>query len=217
MTFNRVANSYQWMEKIVFRNDLEKARNFHVSLVRDAESILLLGDGDGKFLEKIFEIGTDAQILSVDSSSEMIRLSQSKIHKTGLDVRYVCQDLKYFEFTENFKPDLIFAHFFLDCFTENEVILIVNRLSKWCPKSTKLVISDFFLPRKGSFSGIYRNILTYIMIRFFRLFCRISAKKLPNIPKIMRSTGWTCTAHKSLKDGFINSWVWEVEGYSKRP
>ena len=47
MTFNRVANSYQWMEKIVFRNDLEKARNFHVSLVRDAESILLLGDGDG--------------------------------------------------------------------------------------------------------------------------------------------------------------------------
>ena len=88
MTFNRVANSYQWMEKIVFRNDLEKARNFHVSLVRDAESILLLGDGDGRFLEKISEIGTDAQILSVDSSSEMIRLSQSKIHNTGLDVRY---------------------------------------------------------------------------------------------------------------------------------
>ena len=217
MTFNRVANSYQWMEKIVFLNDLEKVRNFHVSLVRDAESILLLGDGDGRFLEKISEIGTDAQILSVDSSSEMIRLSQSKIHNTRLDVRHVCQDLQDFEFTKNFKPDLIFAHFFLDCFTENEVFLIVNRLSKSCPKSTKLVISDFFLPGKGSVSGIYRSILTYIMIRFFRLFCRISAKKLPNIPKIMRSTGWTCTSHKSLKDGFINSWVWEIEGCSKRP
>ena len=217
MTFNRVANFYQWMEKIVFRNDLEKARNFHLSVVRDAESILLLGDGDGRFLEKISEIGTDAQILSVDSSSEMIRLSQSKIHNTRLDVRHVCQDLQDFEFTKNFKPDLIFAHFFLDCFTENEVFLIVNRLSKSCPKSMKLVISDFFLPGKGSFSGIYRNILIYVMIRFFRLFCRIPAKKLPDIPKIMRSTGWTCTSHKSLKDGFINSWVWEIEGCSKRP
>ena len=217
MSFDRVANYYQWMEKIVFRTDLEKVRNFHLSLVRDAESILILGDGDGRFLKNISEIGTDAQIVSVDSSSEMIRLSQSRIHSTELDVRHVCQDLWDFEFTENFSPDLIFAHFFLDCFSENEVILIVNRLSKLSLKSTKLVISDFFLPEKRSVSGIYRSILTYVMIRFFRLFCRISAKKLPNIPKIMRSTGWTCKAHKSLRDGFINSWVWELKGYSKRP
>ena len=217
MSFDRVANCYQWMEKIVFRTDLEKVRNFHLRLVRDAESILILGDGDGRFLKNISEIGTDAQIVSVDSSSEMIRLSQSRTHNTELDVRHVCQNFQDFEFSENFRPDLIFAHFFLDCFTEDEVILIVNRLSKSSLKSTKLVISDFFLPEKGSVSGIYRRILTYVMIRFFRLFCRISAKKLPNIPKIMRSTGWTCIAHKSLRDEFINSWVWELEGYSKRP
>ena len=42
MSFDRVANCYQWMEKIVFRTDLEKVRNFHLRLVRDAESILIL-------------------------------------------------------------------------------------------------------------------------------------------------------------------------------
>ena len=216
MSFDRVANYYQWMEKIVFRTDLEKVRNFHLSLVRDAESILILGDGDGRFLKNISEIGTDAQIVSVDSSSEMIRLSQSRIHSTELDVRHVCQDLQDFEFTENFRPDLIFAHFFLDCFSENEVILIVNRLSKLSLKSTKLVISDFFTRKKVCFRNLSKH--TYICNdSFFRLFCRISAKKLPNIPKIMRSTGWTCIAHKNLRDGFINSWVWELEGYSKRP
>ena len=153
-----------------------KSRNFHLSLVRDAESILILGDGDGRFLKNISEIGTDAQIVSVDSSSEMIRLSQSRIHSTELDVRHVCQDLRDFEFTENFRPDLIFAHFFLDCFSENEVILIVNRLSKLSLKSTKLVISDFFLPEKRSVSGIYRSILTYVMIRFLGFFAEFLQK-----------------------------------------
>ena len=35
-----------------------------------------------------------------------------------------------------FKPDLIFAPFFLDCFTEDEVILIIDLISQWSTKTT---------------------------------------------------------------------------------
>ena len=40
------------------------------------------------------------------------------------------------------------------------------------------------------------------MIRFLG-FLQNFGKKLPNIPKIMRSTGWTCTAHRASKMGIL--------------
>ena len=217
MSFDRVANYYAWMEKIVFGNDLEKIRNVHLKLIDDAESILLLGDGDGRFLKKISETGADGLIVSLDSSSKMIELSRKRLQNTDLEVQYFCQNIKNFEKSESFKPDLIFAHFFLDCFTEDEVILIIDLLSQWSTKTTKIVVSDFFITKTNSISGTYQKLLTQTMISFFRVFCGISANKLPNIPKIMNSKGWNCISHKSLRNGFINSWVWQIKGYGKRP
>ena len=217
MSFDRVANYYAWMEKIVFGNDLEKIQNVHLKLIDDEESILLLGDGDGRFLKKISETGADGLIVSLDSSSKMIELSRKRLQNTDLEVQYFCQNIKNFEKSESFKPDLIFAHFFLDCFTEDEVILIIDLLSQWSTKTTKIVVSDFFITKTNSISRTYQKLLTQTMISFFRVFCGISAKKLPNIPKIMNSKGWNCISHKSLRNGFINSWVWQIKGYGKRP
>ena len=217
MSFDRVANYYAWMEKIIFGNDLEKIRNVHLKLIDDEESILLLGDGDGRFLKKISETGADGLIVSLDSSSKMIELSRKRLQNTDLEVQYFCQKIKNFEKFESFKPDLIFAHFFLDCFTEDEVILIIDLLSQWSTKTTKIVVSDFFITKTNSISGTYQKLLTQTMISFFRVFCGISAKKLPNIPKIMNSKGWNCISHKSLRNSFINSWVWQIKGYGKRP
>ena len=217
MSFDRVANYYAWMEKIIFGYDLEKIRNVHLKLIDDEESILLLGDGDGRFLKKISETGADGLIVSLDSSSKMIELSRKRLQNTDLEVQYFCQKIKNFEKLESFKPDLIFAHFFLDCFTEDEVILIIDLLSQWSTKTTKIVVSDFFITKTNSISGTYQKLLTQTMISFFRVFCGISAKKLPNIPKIMNSKGWNCISHKSLRNGFINSWVWQIKGYGKRP
>ena len=217
MNFDLIAKHYNWMEKIIFRSDLEKVRRMNLALVKNAKSILLLGDGDGRFLEQVSLMGTDAFIVSVDSSAKMIDLSKRKLEKSALNVEFNCTKIEDFQPIESFKPDLIIAHFFLDCFTHDEVKLIIDRVSEWAAVNAKFVISDFSITKKTSFNRIYQKMLTSIMISFFRLFCGISTRFLPNIPKIMTSQGWNCLSQESLKSEFINSWVWQIEGYAKRP
>jgi len=217
MNFDLIAKHYNWIEKIIFRSDLEKVRRMNLALVKNAKSILLLGDGDGRFLEQVSLMGTDAFIVSVDSSAKMIDLSKRKLEKSALNVEFNCTKIEDFQPIESFKPDLIIAHFFLDCFTHDEVKLIIDRVSEWAAVNAKFVISDFLITKKTSFNKIYQKMLTKIMIRFFRLFCGISARLLPNIPKIMTSRGWNCLSQEGLKGEFINSWVWQIEGYAKRP
>ena len=217
MNFDLIAKHYNWMEKIIFRSDLEKVRSMNLALIKNAKAILLLGDGDGRFLEQVSLMGTDAFIVSVDSSAKMIDLSKRKLEKSALNVEFNCTKIEDFQPIESFKPDLIIAHFFLDCFTHDEVKLIIDRVSEWAAVNAKFVISDFLLTKNASFNRIYQKMLTKIMIRFFRLFCGISTRFLPNIPKIMTSQGWNCLSQESLKSEFINSWVWQIEGYAKRP
>ena len=217
MNFDLIAKHYNWIEKIIFRSDLEKVRRMNLALVKNAKSILLLGDGDGRFLEQVSLMGTDAFIVSVDSSAKMIDLAKRKLKKSSLNVEFNCTKIEDFQPIDNFKPDLIIAHFFLDCFTHDEVKLIIDRVSGWAAANAKFVISDFLLTKNASFNRIYQKMLTKIMIRFFRLFCGISTRFLPNIPKIMTAQGWNCLSQESLKSEFINSWVWQIEGYAKRP
>ena len=217
MNFDLIAKHYNWMEKIIFRSDLEKVRSMNLALIKNAKAILLLGDGDGRFLEQVSLMGTDAFIVSVDSSAKMIDLSKRKLEKSALNVEFNCTKIEDFQPIESFKPDLIIAHFFLDCFTHDEVKLIIDRVSEWAAVNAKFVISDFSLTKKTSFNRIYQKMLTSIMISFFRLFCGISTRFLPDIPKIMTSQGWNCLSQESLKSEFINSWVWQIEGYAKRP
>lgn len=217
MNFDFIARHYNWIEKIIFRSDLEKFRCMNIELIKDAKSILLLGDGDGRFLEQVSKIGTEAKIVSVDSSAKMINLSQIKVKPSHLNVEFYCSKIENFKPSKSFNPDLIIAHFFLDCFTHDEALLILDRISQWASVDAKFIISDFSITKNMSFHRVYQKTLTSIMISFFCLFCGISARILPNIPKIMTSSGWNCLSQKRSKHGFINSWIWIIEGYAKRP
>ena len=217
MNFDFIARHYNWIEKIIFRSDLEKFRSMNIELIKDAKSILLLGDGDGRFLEQVSKMGTEAQIVSVDSSAKMINLSKIRVKTSHLNVEFNCSKIENFKPSESFNPDLIVAHFFLDCFTYDEALLILDRITRWAAVDAKFIITDFSITEKMSFHTVYQNILTNIMICFFSLFCGISARILPNIPKIMTSSGWNCLSRKRSRHGFINSWIWQIEGYAKRP
>ena len=217
MNFDFIARHYNWIEKIIFRSDLEKFRSMNIELIKDAKSILLLGDGDGRFLEQVSKMGTEAQIVSVDSSAKMINLSQIKVKTSHLNVEFNCSKIENFKPSESFNPDLIIAHFFLDCFTYDEALLILDRITRWAAADAKFIISDFSITKKVSSHRVYQKILTNIMISFFSLFCGISARILLNIPKLMTSSGWNCLSQKRSRHGFINSWIWQIEGYAKRP
>ena len=53
MGFNQLARPYRWLERAVFGGRLQRARCAHMQTFLAAESILLLGEGDGRFLEAL--------------------------------------------------------------------------------------------------------------------------------------------------------------------
>ena len=53
MRFDRIARYYGWIESIVFGEDLQRIRCSHMETFLEAESILLLGDGNGRFLKAL--------------------------------------------------------------------------------------------------------------------------------------------------------------------
>ena len=57
MSFDRIARHYERIESMVFGEDLQRIRCSHMKTFLDAESILLLGDGDGRFLKALLDSG----------------------------------------------------------------------------------------------------------------------------------------------------------------
>ena len=68
-----------------------------------------------------------------------------------------------------------------------------------------------------AFSEILAALISNIVILSINSPADISARILPNIPKLMTSSGWNCLSQKRSRHGFINSWIWQIEGYTKRP
>ena len=60
----------------MFGGALQKARTALMDRYLAADSILLLGDGDGRFLEALLEAGCGAEIVSLDASEKMIEVAQ---------------------------------------------------------------------------------------------------------------------------------------------
>ncbi|MEE2808817.1 MAG: class I SAM-dependent methyltransferase [Verrucomicrobiota bacterium] len=210
MSFDRIARHYERLESIVFGEDLQRIRCSHMETFLDAESILLLGDGDGRFLKALLDSGSSAKIICVDSSQKMLKLAESVTKDLGGNVCFVFSKIEDFNLPDSFIPDVIGAHFFLDCFREDEILVILSRISGWCKEHTKFVVSDFSIPEKRGLTRFINKLLTWKMIVFFRTFTGISAHELPKIGQLLSKMSYRCLKKETLRNGFISSWVWQL-------
>jgi ubiquinone/menaquinone biosynthesis C-methylase UbiE len=210
MSFDRIAHHYERTESIVFGKDLQRIRCSHMETFLDAESILLLGDGDGRFLKALLDSGCSAKIICVDSSQRMLKLAESLTKDSAYNVRFVFSKIEDYDLPDSFIPDVIGAHFFLDCFREDEILVILGRISGWSKEHTKLVISDFSIPEKRGFTRVIAKLLVWKMIVFFRTFTGISAYNLPKIEQLLSEMSYKCLKKETLRNGLICSWVWQL-------
>ena len=210
MSFDLIARHYERIESIVFGEGLQRIRCSHMETFLGAESILLLGDGDGRFLKALLDSGCSAKIICVDSSQRMLNLAKSLTKDSEQNVRFLFKNIHDYDLPDSFIPDVIGAHFFLDCFSEDEILVILGRISGWCKEHTKLVISDFSIPEKRRFTRVIAKLLAWKMIVFFRTFTGISAYKLPKIEQLLSEMRYKCLKKETLRNGFICSWVWEL-------
>ena len=181
----------------------------------EAEQILLLGEGDGRFLEALLAEGCRADIVCYDASTDMLDLARKRAGEKGNKVRFLAGDIRNLRLPNNFRPDVIGAHFFMDCFEGKELLDIAGIITREGISGGTVIVTDFKLPGGNWAWRLRGRLLIYLMLLFFRVFAGISARRLPDIYSLVTNYGWKFRKEALFDHGLVCSWILELPGHKR--
>jgi ubiquinone/menaquinone biosynthesis C-methylase UbiE len=204
VSFDFVASHYRWLEKIVFGPRLQAARMAFVRQLSPARRVLVVGEGDGRFLAEFVELHPGAEIDCVEASPRMLELARKRT--AGHPVRFLCATLEGTEFPEGYY-DLLVTHFFLDCFPKKTLPEIVARLGRAAGPHAQWLIAEFQEP-VGGWLRLPRRWLIRFMYFFFRLCAGIEARRLIDYRPLLRAIGFEISSSTGSPNDMIRSELW---------
>lgn len=193
MNCDRIARWYRWMEYAAFGGSLRERREAFLFELGNPKKVLVLGDGDGRFLQVFAALYPAAEIDAVDLSERMVQLARARAERVTFHVA----DAREFEFSEEY--DLAIAHFFFDCFEQDELQEMVARI-----RTKSWLISEF---RNTKWSGPVLGGLYF----FFRLTTGLRTKKLPDYWSVLNGLGFQVEKEQNALGGLLVSEMWVRE------
>lgn len=206
--FDRVAAIYRWAEYISLGPLLQRTRTHFLNQLGDPRHALVIGDGDGRFLEQLLHRYPHCHAIAVDISTAMLaKLSQrcgfastrlSTIRRSALEI--------------DTPPgtDLIVTHFLLDCFTQTDVDALTTRLAAALAPGGLWLISDFALPTHRIVRPFARLYIASLYAAF-RLLTGLRVRHLPDTQSALRRAGLHRIARKTLLFGLLYTELWQRE------
>lgn len=205
--FDRLAPHYWWVEAATFGGLLHWCRTALLSEVADARRVLILGEGDGRFLADFLKANAVATVDVVEAGAEMVRIAQQRIGATDR-VRFHVRDARTFESGEFY--DLVVTNFFLDCFPAAELDEMVDKLAARLRPRGRWLVGDFATPESGIIRLPARMVLA-VMYACFRLETRIPAGELIDPAPLLRRRGFELRCEKRRLGGFLSATLWQRE------
>jgi ubiquinone/menaquinone biosynthesis C-methylase UbiE len=213
MNCDPIARAYRWLEYAAFGTLLERVRFRWLPELSGAKRVLILGDGDGRFLARFAAHYPSVEIDYVDSSAVMLALARARISKARLS------NQPRLTFTEGdalntalprCDYDLVVTHFFLDCFNEKELSQLAAHLGPRLAPDVRWVVSDFREPRSGFLSLVFRFYLR-LMFLFFRFTSGLQTRRLADYSELFRQLGFVVSKRASYLSDFLFSEIWTRE------
>jgi len=205
MQIGRLARWYRWIEYMAFGRTLERRRCAFLPLLSDVRRVLILGEGDGRALQRLLEIAPLAEIDVIDSSLEMLALARRRTAGSNR-VQFLCQDATTAAWPAS-HYDAVISLFFLDCFTESDARPLIHRLAQALTPGGTWLISEFAIPARG-WPRWHARAVVALMYRFFRIATGLRAKALPPIEKLVQEAGMTRIDVERERAGLVVSEVW---------
>jgi ubiquinone/menaquinone biosynthesis C-methylase UbiE len=201
-TFDSIASFYPLLEQIVFGSTLSRARGVFMTRVRDGNHILLIGEGNGRFLSEALKQISAASFTVVDSSARMLAATARRIATVDGCPRV---ELIHADILEWRSParhyDRVVTHFFLDLFTPDHIRQIVEKISRLATEDALWINVDF----TSDSPHLRQKILMWTQYRFFRISARIESARLFDSRQWIRQSGWEILDTRSLDSGWISA------------
>jgi ubiquinone/menaquinone biosynthesis C-methylase UbiE len=202
--FDSLARPYRWMERLSFGGALARARVAHVDTLSSCRQVLLLGDGDGRFLARALAVAPSAEFHSIDASATMLALACARLSPADR-ARVTVEHADALEAPlAAARYDAVVTLFFLDCFTPAETTRLVERVARAATPNAIWLFADFAIPARGIRRAAAR-VLTGGLYWFFRWRTGISATHLPDAEHEIARHGFAPAAVRAFAFGLLRS------------
>ncbi len=182
--FSRLARLYRWLELFSFGPWLMLCRCAFLSECRPARRALALGDGDGRFTERMLHENSAVMVDAVDASSAMLDALLRRAGPHAGRVRAIHADLRSWQ-PENPPYDLIVTHFILDCLTTEEVQSLAASLARVVTPGALWIVSDFAIPANW-FGRLVARPVVLILYLAFGWLTGLEVRSLPDHSSALR-------------------------------
>ncbi len=208
MNCDRLAPVYALLERAVFGGALQRARTALLPMLAGPARVLLVGEGDGRFLRRLLLRFPTARIDCVDASEGMLRLARTRV-PPGAAVDFIQARLPGWT-PPTAEYDLVVTNFFLDCFTGMELGAVVPLLRRALRPDGEWLVTEFALPERPRVWRFAAGGLLSLMYFFFRCTTGLQARTLPDYAKALRQTGLKRHALQESVGGLLRSEIWRA-------
>lgn len=203
--FDRLARIYRALEFLAFGRDLERARFCLLDRLAGCESILVLGEGDGRCLARLVHAAPRARLHCFDGSAAMLARARARIAgaEAGRRVTFTQADLRTTEFTAQ-GYDAVVTLFFLDCFDAATTSALVGRVTRALRPDAGWLFADFAVPPRG-YPRLRARLWLALLYGFFRWETGLGARELPPSEALIRAAGFTAVETREHQLGLIRT------------
>lgn len=210
MSFDRLAPHYRWMERLLAGEKLQSCRTTFLQEVTAAQNVLILGEGNGRFLMECRRQLPAAQITCVDASERMLAIARNRSIQAGLStaqVKFICADALTWN-PPAATADLVVTHFFLDCFRADQLELLIAKLAGAARPAATWLLSDFHTPPAG-LARLRARLILKAMYVFFQIFTTLPASQLTPPETYLRRQGFKLIRRQQSEWGLLHSDRWQ--------
>ena len=207
--FCRLARVYRLLETFTFGETLQCARVACLSLLADAEEILVLGERDGRFLHVLLAANPSCGVTVVDRSPAMLAFARRRLVPVQQDrVDFRLEDATRMNFPREVF-DVVVTHFFLDCFREDTLSDLISKIAASLRSGGRWLSADFVEPLGEGVSASLRRFALRTLYAFFRTTCGIEGQHVVNPGDLMSAAGFREIRRKVFLGDWVVSLAWE--------
>ena len=206
-----IAPWYEPVEHLCFGSALEQRRDAFLPELGGVRRALSCGEGDGRFTTALLQSNSQVEVTAVDGSRNMVQLADRRVARIGSQlcrrVEYHCSDIHCFRPPQS-AYDLIATHFFLDCFTTEQVNAVVRRIANWSAPRAQWIVSEFAQP-SAPVAQLWTGALIRSLYAAFRVTTGLRVTHLPDYRAAIRSVGFELLREERALGGLLVSEMWE--------
>lgn len=212
--FDGLAGLYRWMELATCGPWLARCRFAFLGDLGGAQNALILGDGDGRFAAGFLRANPLVRIRAIDASPAMLRALVRRAGPHAHRVTTEAADIRCWNPAADGQGgeccDLVVAHFFLDCFTTEEVFDLAGKIRPLLSTDARWVISEFALPT-GRMGRVLGRLLISFLYRVFGILTGLPVRRLPDFEQALEQAGFVLVEGRAWLRGLLVSQMWAVD------